>query len=64
MGQSIPINKHPSIPRVLCPRCGTPMRLAEVDSDHERETLRFDCTCAFEYRMSRTVQEEHRPSER
>jgi len=46
------------IPRVLCPRCGTNMRLAEVDADHRGATiLRFDCRCSFEYRMSARVYE-------
>jgi hypothetical protein len=63
MGQSTPLNKHSSIPRVLCPRCGTMMRLAEVDSDHDQERLRFDCACAFEYRMSRTAQDERRTTQ-
>jgi RNase P subunit RPR2 len=44
---------HPSIPRVLCPRCGTHMRLAELLTDlADHETIYFDCSCGFEYRMS------------
>jgi hypothetical protein len=35
------------------------MRLAEVDpGENGQELLRFDCTCDFEYRMSRTVHDE------
>ena len=62
MGQSTPINKHQSpIPHVLCPHCGQSMRLAEVDTGSDgEEVLRFDCTCKFEYRISRPVQEEPR----
>lgn len=60
MGQSTPINKHPSIPRVLCPHCGTVMRLAEINpgNDNNEQVMRFDCDCNFEYRMSRVVWDE------
>jgi hypothetical protein len=53
MGQSTPIDKNPSIPRVLCPRCGSQMRLAEINpgTDGAEQTMRFDCDCDFEYRM-------------
>jgi hypothetical protein len=59
MGQSTPINKHPSIPHVLCPRCGKHMRLAEIDpgSKAGEEIMKFDCECAFEFKMSRAVKE-------
>jgi hypothetical protein len=60
MGQSKAINTlHPSIPRVLCPRCGKAMRLAEINPDQfGREIMRFDCACAFEFRMLHNVQNE------
>jgi hypothetical protein len=54
MGQSTPINKlHSSIPRVLCPRCGNQMRLAEINpgTDGAEQVMRFDCDCDLEYRM-------------
>jgi hypothetical protein len=48
----------PTIPRIMCPRCGTHMRLAEIEPGaHGEETMRFECTCSFEYRMSRKVRE-------
>jgi len=44
---------HPSIPRVLCPRCGEHMRLAIVDAKAEdHATLKYDCGCGFTYNMS------------
>lgn len=44
---------HPSIPRVLCPRCGERMRLAAVDAKaHDHATLKYDCGCGFTYNMS------------
>ena len=44
---------HPSIPRVLCPRCGEHMRLAIVDvKSEDRATLKYDCGCGFTYNMS------------
>ena len=45
--------QHRSVPRVLCPRCETQMRLAEIETDmRDRTMLRFDCRCGFEYKMS------------
>jgi predicted RNA-binding Zn-ribbon protein involved in translation (DUF1610 family) len=44
---------HPSIPRVLCPRCGEHMRLATVDAKaKDHATLKYDCGCGFTYNMS------------
>jgi hypothetical protein len=43
----------PSIPRVLCPRCGAHMRMAELMTDLvDHEAMHFDCKCGFEYRMA------------
>lgn len=66
MGQSTPIYKqHPSIPRVMCPRCGTLMRLAEVEPGDKdgHDVMKFDCDCSFEYRMSGNVLDERRTIE-
>jgi RNase P subunit RPR2 len=47
------------VPRVLCPRCGTSMRLAQARvGSHGDETLIFDCVCPFEYRMSPRARDE------
>jgi hypothetical protein len=48
---------HPSIPRVLCPRCGTLMRLATVEPEQteNRERMTFACDCGFDYRQSHAV---------
>lgn len=54
---------HPAIPRVLCPRCASTMRLAEVTSEEDRERMKFDCACGFEYQMSSRVQSERRPQQ-
>jgi RNase P subunit RPR2 len=53
---------HPTIPRVTCPRCGTDMRLAEIEPEDfgRGEVTVFDCDCGFEYRMSASVREEER----
>ncbi|MDI3470618.1 MAG: hypothetical protein OJF62_002681 [Pseudolabrys sp.] len=53
---------HPAIPRVICPRCGTTMRLAGIEPDDigRGEVTVFDCDCGFEYRMSASVREEER----
>src|SRR4051794_23618305 len=51
----------PSIPRVMCPRCGTHMRLAQVGPDvvgHNK--MKFDCGCGFEYQMSAAASVEAR----
>jgi len=49
-----------AIPRVMCPRCGTSLRLAEIDpADRGGMVLRFECTCGFDYRMSNTARGEH-----
>jgi predicted RNA-binding Zn-ribbon protein involved in translation (DUF1610 family) len=52
-GVTISDELHPSIPRVLCPRCGEHMRLAIVDAQAEdHATLKYDCGCGFTYQMS------------
>jgi RNase P subunit RPR2 len=53
---------HSAIPRVTCPRCGTTMRLAEIEPEDigRGEVTVFDCDCGFEYRMSASVREEER----
>jgi len=46
-------SRHPAIPRVLCPRCGTQMRLAKVEvAARDDGKLMFDCNCGFEYQMA------------
>jgi RNase P subunit RPR2 len=57
---------HPAIPRVLCPRCGTVMRLAEIEPEDtgRGDVTIFDCDCGFEYRMSSSAREEERRTRR
>jgi len=47
---------HPAIPRVLCPSCGSTMRLSRIDpwpNDSRRaETTTFECECGFDYRQT------------
>ena len=43
---------HLALPRVLCPRCGTQMRLTQITPDAaDRYKIEFACACGFEYRM-------------
>lgn len=50
---------HPAIPRVLCPRCGNLMRLAEVSAQIDKpSTMEFDCECDFKYHMSSNANDE------
>jgi lysyl-tRNA synthetase class I len=53
-------NHYPSIPLVLCPRCGTHMRLAQVTPREEGvQFIAYDCSCGFEYQMPmRSVKQE------
>jgi RNase P subunit RPR2 len=54
---------HPSIPRVQCPRCGKPMRLASVDPDltsDRPDQMTFDCECGFVYQQSERARSETR----
>lgn len=42
---------------MMCPRCGTRMRLAEMGPDNfDHEYLKFDCECDCEYQMAPSVQ--------
>jgi RNase P subunit RPR2 len=45
---------HPAITRVLCPECGSLMRLErvdpEIDARRDAETTTFSCVCGFTYR--------------
>ena len=44
------------IPTVLCPRCGSRMRLATILPDREdRDRMTFSCDCGFDYQQSSTV---------
>jgi RNase P subunit RPR2 len=50
---------HPEIPRVLCPSCGSIMRLNRIAPDHDnRATMQFHCECGFDYRMSARARRE------
>lgn len=42
-----------TIPRILCPRCGTRMRLASAETaSRDGDKMIFDCKCGFEYQMA------------
>jgi hypothetical protein len=41
---------HLAIPRVLCPRCGTQLRLSLVEPE-PHHAITFQCDCGFEYKM-------------
>ena len=44
---------HPDIPRVLCPSCGSIMKLGRIAPDHDdRSVMQFTCECGFYYQMS------------
>jgi RNase P subunit RPR2 len=47
---------HPAIPRVLCPSCGSMMRLSRIDpwpnDSRQAETTTFQCSCGFDYRQT------------
>jgi lysyl-tRNA synthetase class I len=42
------------IPDIICPQCGKRMRLATVEPEgsDDRDRMKFDCECGFEYRLS------------
>jgi len=43
---------HPAVPRVVCPRCGDLMRLAQTSTETDKPDLMdFDCECGFEYQL-------------
>ena len=46
-----------TIPKIVCPRCGTRMRLTTVEPEDidNRERMTFTCDCGFDYRQSHTV---------
>ena len=46
-----------TIPKIMCPRCRSRMRLATVEPDAapNRERMTFACGCGFDYRMSHAV---------
>ena len=46
-----------SIPKIVCPRCGTRMRLTTIEPEeiHNRERITFACDCGFNYRQSHAV---------
>ena len=49
-----------SFPRVLCPRCGTSMRLSEISPDfHDQYQIKFCCTCGFDYQMAAPLEPKH-----
>jgi hypothetical protein len=44
------------IPTVLCPHCGSRMRLATILPDGQgRDRMTFSCDCGFDYQQSSTV---------
>lgn len=44
------------IPTVVCPRCGSRMRLATILPDGQnRDRMTFSCDCGFDYQQSSTV---------
>jgi hypothetical protein len=44
---------RPCIPRIVCPRCGTHMRLAGAETaSRDGDKLIFDCRCGFEYQTA------------
>jgi hypothetical protein len=45
------------IPKIVCPCCGSPMRLATVEPEaiDNRERMTFTCDCGFDYRQSHAV---------
>ena len=50
---ALPRIQHPSIPRVMCPRCGTQLRLSTIEPERQSAmSLRFQCDCGFEYKMA------------
>ena len=46
-----------TIPQILCPRCGSRMRLTTVEPEaiNNRERMTFTCDCGFDYRQSHAV---------
>jgi hypothetical protein len=59
--QPLSSSPHPAIPRVMCPRCATAMRLAEIVPDiDDREITKFECDCGFTYAMSPFARDEKR----
>jgi hypothetical protein len=46
-----------TIPKIVCPRCGTRMRLATVEPEavDNRQRMTFTCDCGFDYRQSHAV---------
>lgn len=48
---------HPALPRVMCPDCGTHMRLAHIEPHpaafRSAETTTFECICGC--RVSHTL---------
>jgi hypothetical protein len=55
IGMSVSLQRERSlyIPRVTCPQCGEPMRLARTEplEFHTHHRMMFDCPRGFEYRM-------------
>lgn len=45
-----------AIPIIVCPRCGSRMRLSTIVPDgHERDRMTFSCECGFDYQQSAAV---------
>lgn len=47
-----------SIPQIVCPVCGSEMRLAMAESIAPDNRMTFDCPCGFEYQLSEKVARE------
>jgi len=51
--------QHPAVPRIVCPRCGDLMRLAQTSAEMDKpDIMDFDCECGFEYQMSAKANDE------
>jgi hypothetical protein len=46
-----------TIPKIVCPCCGSRMRLMTVEPEaiDNRERMTFGCDCGFDYRQSHAV---------
>ena len=46
-----------TIPKIMCPRCGSRMRLSAIEPEptRDRERMIFSCGCGFDYRQSGAI---------
>ena len=54
---TVPTLADLTIPKIVCPCCGSRMRLATVEPEtiDNRERMTFTCGCGFDYRQSHAV---------